>query len=325
MHYVPASDRATNAPYTVTYNGGTKAYTVNQQAGSAEVWKTLGSHPFKAGTTGQVVLGDGPASTATTVLADAVRFTKGGVVTKKADESNSWHSFAVTKTVQQWLDGTYTNNGFVVKAADESSTGPKGGPRYEASEYAYKGEVANYPKLVLTYGIQGVDADAPRVVHSTGAELSWPAYTDPSSTATGDDIVEYQVHRSVFQHFTPSSQTLVSPVAKDTRDFTDSTATPTPADSADPLGNAYYYMVAVKTRDGRVLPSTTQLVRLPKAGRTTVVLQSGQSDTTLSSAEAGHRARHHLRVGHRPALAVRGQQLDHVRHDPRPGRLPRCR
>jgi hypothetical protein len=62
-HYVPASDRATNAPYTVTYDGGSKAYTVNQQAGTAGVWKTLGSHPFKAGTLGKIVLGDGPAST----------------------------------------------------------------------------------------------------------------------------------------------------------------------------------------------------------------------------------------------------------------------
>ncbi|WP_338694773.1 DNRLRE domain-containing protein [Streptomyces sp. Q6] len=290
VHYVPASDRATNAPYTVAYSGGTKAYTVNQQAGTAGQWKTLGTHPFKAGTAGKVVLGDGPASTSTTVLADAVRFTKGGVVTKRAGESNTWHSFPVTRTVQQWLDGTYGNNGFVVKAADESATGPKGGPRYEAAEYAYKGEVANYPKLVLTYGTQGVDVDAPRTVHSTGADLTWPAYTDPSAADTGDDIVEYQVHRSVFQHFTPSSQTLVSPVAKDTRAFTDTTATPTPADSADPLGNAYYYMVAVKLKDGRVLPSVTQLVRLPKAGRTTVVLQSGQSDTTLSSAQptTGH-------------------------------------
>ncbi|MFE6588866.1 DNRLRE domain-containing protein [Streptomyces sp. NPDC057781] len=290
VHYVPAFDRAANAPYTVNYSGGSKAYTVNQQAGSEGEWKTLGSHPFKAGTAGKVVLGDGPASTSTTVLADAVRFTKGGVVTKRPDVTNTWHSFAVTKTVQQWLDGTYTNNGFVVKAGDESATAPKGGPRYEAAEYAYKGEIANYPKLVLTYGTQGVDVNPPRTVHSTGAELTWPEYADPSAVDTGDDIVEYQVHRSVFQRFTPSWQTMVSPVAKDLRTFTDTTATPTPADSADPFGNAYYYMVAVKLRDGRVLPSTTQLVRLPKAGRTTVILQSGQSDTTLSSAQpaTGH-------------------------------------
>ncbi|MFD7442329.1 DNRLRE domain-containing protein [Streptomyces sp. NPDC059909] len=289
-HYVPASDRATNAPYTVTYNGGTQTYAVNQQAGTAGVWKTLGTHPFKAGTTGKVVLGDGPASTTTAVLADAVRFTKGGVVTKKPNEYNTWHSFPVTKTVQQWIDGTYTNNGFVIKAGDESANGPKGGPRYEASEYAYKGETANYPKLVLTWGRQGVGLNAPQVVHATGAELNWSAYQDADPVATGDDIVEYQVHRSVFQTFTPSSQTLVAPVSKDLTAFTDSTATPTPADSADSFGNVFYYMVAVKTKDGQVVPAPTQLVKLPKAGRTTLVLQSGQTDTTLSSAQptTGH-------------------------------------
>ncbi|MFE1263229.1 DNRLRE domain-containing protein [Streptomyces albogriseolus] len=289
VHYVPASDRAADAPYTVTYDGGTKTYQVDQRAGTEGVWKPLGKHPFQAGTTGQVVLGDGPASTSTTVLADAVRFTKGGVVTKQPQAVNTWHSFPVTRTVQQWLDGTYDNHGFVVKAADESASAPKGGPRYEAAEYAYKGEVANYPKLVLTWGDQGVDVNPPKVVHSTGAELTWPAYTDPS-TSPGDDIVEYQVHRSVFQHFTPSSQTLVSPVAKDTRAYTDTSARPTPADSAEEFGDAYYYMVAVKTANGQILPSATELVRLPKAGRTTVVLQSGQSDTTLSSAEpaTGH-------------------------------------
>ncbi|MGW4229846.1 golvesin C-terminal-like domain-containing protein [Streptomyces sp. NPDC004980] len=283
-HYVPAADRATNAPYTVTYNGGTKAYTVNQQAGTGGGWKTLGTHPFKAGTLGKVVLGDGPASTSTTVLADAVRFTKGGVVTKKPGELNTWHTFPVTKTVQSWIDGTNTNNGFVVKAGDESANGPKGGPRYEGSEFAYAGESANYPKLVLTYGLQGVDLAAPTTIHDTGAELNWSAYEDPSAANTDDDLVEYQVHRSINQTFTPSAATMVSPIAPDTTSFTDTTAVPTKADDADPFGRAYYYMIAVKTNDRQVIGAQTQLVRLPKAGRTTKVLEAS-ADTTLSSAE----------------------------------------
>ncbi|MER7107911.1 golvesin C-terminal-like domain-containing protein [Streptomyces sp. NPDC000229] len=304
-HYVPASDRAANAPYTVTYNGGSKTYTVDQRAGSGGVWKTLGTHPFKAGTLGKVVLGDGPASTSTAVLADAVRFTKGGVVTKKPGEANTWHSFSVTKTVQSWIDGTHANHGFVVKAGDESANGPKGGPRYEAAEYAYKGEVANYPKLVLTWGRPGVTLDAPQVIRATGAELSWSAYQDPDAASTADDIVEYQVHRSVFQTFTPSSQTLVAPVAANTTTFADSTATPTPADSADAFGNVFYYMVAVKTRDGQVIPAPTQIVRLPKAGRTTVVLQGSAADTTLSSARptTGHDSITESGTGH-PWLSV---------------------
>ncbi|MFE6281679.1 DNRLRE domain-containing protein [Streptomyces sp. NPDC057877] len=283
-HYVPAADRATNAPYTVTYDGGSKTYAVDQSAGSAGVWKTLGTHRFKAGTVGKVVLGDGPASTSTAVLADSVRFTKGGVVTKQPSQVNAWHSFPVTKTVQQWIDGTHDNHGFVVKAGDESASGPKGGPRYEGSEFGYGGETANYPRLILTYGRPGVELDPPTTIHDTGAELKWSGYADPS-TATGDDIAEYQVHRSVFQTFTPSAATLVAPVPDGTTSYTDTSATPTAADSSDPFGRAYYYMVAVKTKDGRVTPAPTQLVRLPKAGRTTKVVEAAQ-DTTLSSTES---------------------------------------
>lgn len=289
-HYVPASDRATNAPYTVTYSGGSKTYSVDQRAGSGGVWKTLGTHPFKAGTAGKVVLGDGPASSSTAVLADAVRFTKGGVVTKKPGESNTWHSFPVTKTVQSWIDGTHTNHGFVVKAGDESAGAPKGGPRYEAAEYAYKGEVANYPKLQLTWGRPGTTLHAPEVIHATGAELNWDAYQDLDPVSDRDDIAEYQVHRSVFQTFTPSPQTLIAPLPEGTTAYTDTTATPTPADSADAFGNVFYYMVAVKTKDGQVVPAPTRIVKLPKAGRTTLVLQSDAADTTLSTTQpsTGH-------------------------------------
>ncbi|MFF3290685.1 DNRLRE domain-containing protein [Streptomyces sp. NPDC003023] len=304
-HYVPASDRATNAPYTVTYAGGSKTYSVDQRAGTGGVWKTLGTHPFKAGTAGKVVLGDGPASTSTAVLADAVRFSKGGVVTKKPAESNTWHSFPVTKTVQSWIDGTHTNHGFVVKAGDESANGPKGGPRYEAAEYAYKGEVANYPKLQLTWGRPGTTLDAPSVIHATGAELKWSAYQDQDPISDRDDIVEYQVHRSVFQTFTPSPQTLIAPVPETTTTYTDTTATPTPADSVDAFGNVFYYMVAVKTKDGQIIPAPTRIVKLPKAGRTTLVLQGDAADTTLSTTQptTGHDAIEDSGIGH-PWLSV---------------------
>ncbi|MEU8527092.1 DNRLRE domain-containing protein [Streptomyces sp. NPDC048629] len=283
-HVIPADDRSTAVPYTITYDGGSKPYTVDQKTGTGGVWKPLGAHPFKAGTAGKVVLGDGPASATTAVIADAVRFTKPGTVSMPANTYNKWHSFSVKDTVQSWIDGTQTNNGFVVKAVDETAGAPKGGPRYEASEFGYGGETVNYPKLVLTYGRPSVTLNAPSVIHDTGAELTWSGYTDPS-TAAGDDLAEYQVHRSVYQTFTPSASTLVAPVSAGTTAYTDTSATPTPADDADPFGRAYYYMVAVKTKDGQVVPAPTQLVRLPKAGRTTKVVEAAQ-DTTLSSTES---------------------------------------
>ncbi|MFG1859194.1 DNRLRE domain-containing protein [Actinomadura geliboluensis] len=282
-HYKQYDDAATTAPYTVTYNGGSKVYTVDQSAGTAHagVWKTLGSHPFTAGTQGSVKLGD-VSDSSKRVVADAVRLFKEGTAVRPAgDDASAWHSFSVRDTVQHWLDGSQPNYGFVVKARDENTLG-QGGPRYEGSLFFYNGETATYPKLVVTYGRPGVEVNPPTTIHATGADLTWPAYNDPS-TSDDDDIVEYQVHRSVWQTFTPSQATLIAPVVKDVRSYTDTTAQPTPADSTDPFGNSYYYMVAVKTRDGKITPGPTQLARLPKAGRVYRIYQSGVTDTTLTA------------------------------------------
>ena len=279
-HYVPASDRTT-VPYTVYYNGGSAAVNVNQAAGTGGVWASLGTRSFLAGTSHKVVLKDS-TDTTKAAIADAVRFTKTATDTKKAAISSVWNNFSVRNTVQSWINGTAPNYGFMLKAVDEATLG-RGGPMYEASEYAYGGETDNRPKLILTWGRPGVTLAAPTTITATGAQLSWSSYVDPSTSAA-DDIVEYQVHRSVYQTFTPGAGTLVAPVPTGTTTFTDTTATPTAADSTDPFGNAYYYMVAVKTRDGQLTPAPTQLVRLPKAGRVTRIFQGSAIDTTLSAA-----------------------------------------
>jgi RHS repeat-associated protein len=221
-------------------------------------------------------------TTATWNSANGISGALSGTATKAAGVRGVWNDYTVTSTVQAWLNGTAPNNGFVVKPANESTLG-QGGPRYEGSIYAYGGETANYPQLVVTYGVPGVTLNAPSVIHSTGAELSWSGYTNNTGNSA-NNIVEYQVHRSVYQTFTPTASTEVAPVASGTTSFTDSTAQPTPSSSSDPYGNAYYYMVVVKTASGALIPAPTQLVRLPKAGLTTVMLR-GVAATTLSSTE----------------------------------------
>src|SRR5262249_36606603 len=148
-----------------------------------------------------------------------------------------------------------------------------GGPVYEASEYAYENARRDYnlPKLVLSWGRQGGTANPPTTISATGASPSWPAYVDPSGSAP-DNIVEYRVHRSIYQTFTPAAATLVAPVASGTLAYQDTTAVPTPTDETDPLKrHFYYYMVAVKTADGQVVPGPTQGVLLPKAGQITKI------------------------------------------------------
>jgi hypothetical protein len=201
--------------------------------------------------------------------------------TKQANASNVWHEWDVRNIAQSWVSGSAANHGLMVKSTDETLN--RGGAIYQAAEFAYNGEIENNPKLVLTYGRPSADLKYPTKIYATGAELNWGPYVDPDPANPADDAVEYQVHRTVFQSFTPSSSTLIAPLAPTATSFTDTTARPTPADSADPFGNAYYYMVAVKTRDGQVIPGPTQVARLPKAGFITQVLHGGASDTTLSA------------------------------------------
>ncbi|NUT32694.1 MAG: DNRLRE domain-containing protein [Hamadaea sp.] len=286
VHFTAEADRSTATPYTVYYNGGSKAYSVDQTGAADGVWKTLGVHPFAAGTTGKVVLGDVAGKS---VVADAVRFTKWGSTTKKRGVSSVWNSFAVRNVVQEWVNNPTTNNGFMIKAVDEGDKG-RGGPVYEASEYAYDNARRDYnlPKLVITFGRPGVGVHPPTTVTATGAALSWPAYTDPSGS-TADDLVEYQVHRSIYQTFVPSAATLVAPVGKSTLAYQDTTALPTPTEENDPLKrHFYYYMIAVKTADGQIVAGPTQGVLLPKAGRVTKVFRETTAnqvpDTTLSAA-----------------------------------------
>ncbi|MGW0084406.1 golvesin C-terminal-like domain-containing protein [Streptomyces sp. NPDC003393] len=291
VHYVAATDRATNAPYTVTSKDGTATYTVNQQSGTNGVWSSLkgGSQiDFAAGTAGKVVLGDGPASTSTAVLADAVRWVNPATIVKNTGEYNQWHKFPVTDTVQRWIDGSATNYGFVLKATDESSTAPLGGPRYESGDGDYGGETATIPRLTVTYGKVGTALNSPTVIHSTGPELSWKAYTNTTGDP-GYDIAEYQLHRSTQQAFAPSAATLVAPIDKSLTAYTDTTATPTPDSAAQEIGRSYYYQLAVKTKNGRLLGSPTRIVGVPKAGRTMRLIQgtTGVADTTLASGQPG--------------------------------------
>ncbi|MFD1145582.1 DNRLRE domain-containing protein [Saccharothrix hoggarensis] len=201
--------------------------------------------------------------------------------TKQAGVANVWHDWDVRDIAQSWVSGSAANHGLMVKSTDE--TLGKGGAIYQAAEFAYNGEIENSPKLVLTYGRPSADLKYPTKIYATGAELAWGPYVDPDPANPNDDAVEYQVHRTVFQAFTPSASTLIAPLAPTTTSFTDTTARPTPADSADPFGNAYYYMVAVKTRDGRLIPGPTQVARLPKSGLITQVFHGGASDATLAS------------------------------------------
>jgi RHS repeat-associated protein len=268
-HYVPGTNRSKKAPYTISFPDRTVTRYIDQSTGSGNgQWVSLGSYAFKPGTTQKVSLG---AVSGEVVVADAIRLVKRGEATKPKDVTNAWHTFSVRNIVQDWLNGA-PNYGFMVKAKDE--TQQIGGPRYESGDYSYGGEDDHGPKLLLTWGRTGVAPNPVTTVRSTGAELSWNAYADPSSSPD-DDITEYQVHASKVQNFLPSAATLIAPVRPGRTSYTDTRGTP---------GEQLFYMIAVRTRDGTVIPSPTEMVKLAAAGQV-IKFFGGAEDNTLTSAK----------------------------------------
>ncbi len=71
--YPQGANRPTDAPYTITYNGGTTTVSVNQQANGGG-WRLLGTFNFATGTAGHVRITDNFTTPSAVVMADAVRF-----------------------------------------------------------------------------------------------------------------------------------------------------------------------------------------------------------------------------------------------------------
>jgi hypothetical protein len=71
--YPQGSNRTTNAPYVIDYNGGTQTIYVNQQTNGGQ-WNLLGKYIFAAGTSGDVKITDAFPDAGKVVMADAVKF-----------------------------------------------------------------------------------------------------------------------------------------------------------------------------------------------------------------------------------------------------------
>jgi len=67
------SNRTTNAPYVISFDGGEQTVYVDQKIGGGR-WNVLGTYSFAVGTAGNVKISDGFPDAGQVVLADAVKF-----------------------------------------------------------------------------------------------------------------------------------------------------------------------------------------------------------------------------------------------------------
>ena len=76
--HTQGGNRCSSVPITVTYNGGSHVYYVNEQSGGG-TWNLLGSHSFAAGTSGSASVNN-LATGGAVVIADAIKFAWGAPV-----------------------------------------------------------------------------------------------------------------------------------------------------------------------------------------------------------------------------------------------------
>ena len=73
LWFIAGSNRATNAPYTIVYNGGTNSVSVNQSANPGGWLKIASARPFASGTNGYIQLSNDVGYSGKVVISDAVK------------------------------------------------------------------------------------------------------------------------------------------------------------------------------------------------------------------------------------------------------------
>ena len=124
--YPQGSNRTTNAPYVINYNGGSATVRVNQKVNGG-VWNLLGTFNFATGTSGNVKIQDNFADSTQLVMADAVRFVStGGAPPVNPPAAPSGLTATAVSSSQinlSWTDNSADEDNFIV-ARSTTSGGP---------------------------------------------------------------------------------------------------------------------------------------------------------------------------------------------------------
>jgi hypothetical protein len=149
-------------------------------------------------------------------------------------------NFDVKTLVQKYINGTYPNTGFFLKATETNST-------YLAFHSMESLTAAKRPKLVINYTTGPTSPSAPQNLVSQSGDstvtLSWSA---PSSDG-GSTITGYKIYRGIAS----GSTTYLATTANLT--YTDSTVT---------NNTAYYYQLSANNSIGES-PKSNEIVALP--------------------------------------------------------------
>jgi RHS repeat-associated protein len=171
-----------------------------------------------------------------------------------------WMTWNVTNTVKDWFLGNQPNYGFIIRHSPAS--GNTNGPSTQGNTST---DPSIEPRLTVVWSGNGVVVNEPRLLHATGAALSWTRYA-------GTNFTGYEIHRSATANFSPSAATRLTTIrAQNATTFTDTTAR---------AGGTFSYAVVVDSS-----ASNQRRVTLPAAGTATVTLQPDATDGKVARIE----------------------------------------
>ena len=114
------SNRSTNAPFTINYNGGSQTVFANQKINGGK-WNLLGVFSFAAGNSGNITISDNFPDATQVVMADAIKLV--AVPPPAAPSALTATTVSASKINLAWTDNSTNEDNFIV-ARSTTSGGP---------------------------------------------------------------------------------------------------------------------------------------------------------------------------------------------------------
>ncbi len=182
------SNRTTNAPHVITYNGGSQTVFVNQQVNGG-TWNLLGTFNFAAGVGGRVRIRDDFSDAGQTVIADAIKFVYVIPAPPAAPSGLSATAASSSAINLAWTDNSANETGFVISRSTVS-----GGPYTDIATVSANttsftdsglGSSTTYFYVVGATNAGGASADSNQASATTQFAVADLIIDNPAATVVG--------------------------------------------------------------------------------------------------------------------------------------------
>ena len=278
------SNRATNAPHIITFNGGAQTNVINQQVNGGK-WNLLGSFSFAAGNAGNIKITDNFAGT-NSVMADAIKLV--AIPLPAAPSALAATAISGSQINLTWTDNA-TNETSIIVARSTTVGGPYTDVATLAANttsYSNTGLTPNttYYYVVRAVGVAGTSANsaeanartfsAPAAPSALTATAANPSKIDLAWTDNSTNETAFVIGRSTVSG---GPYTDIVTLAANVTTYSDATVSP---------NTTYYYVVRAtnaigsSANSGQASSKTPPMPPSPPGGLSATTASSSQINLT---------------------------------------------